>query len=215
MKVKKFVIVCIIGCFILLGVYFTQTVTVSTDAVTERPIATVKLSTGESFKIQLYPDEAPNTVNNFLYLAGIGFYDQTRINRIVPGYLIQAGDPIGDGKGFPGYFIKSECGYNGTKNSLRHKKGTVSMARSNKFNTEGSQFFIMLTDDSHLNGQYSSFGTIIEGIEVVEALSMNSVDQHDRPVENLKIEEIQIDTFGRAYEKPQILSVKEVLAQYE
>lgn len=212
---KKIVLLGFIGCLILVGLLFQNTVTSSSESVSTRPIATVQLSNGATFKIELYPEEAPNTVNNFLYLSGVGFYNNTCINRIVPGYLVQAGDPIGNGKGFPGYFIKSECKYNGTQNSLKHKKGTVSMARSTRFNTEGSQFFVLLDDANQLNGQYSAFGRVIEGMDIVETLGNQSVDTKDRPKEDLRIKSITVNTFGIDYASPDMISVEEALAQDE
>lgn len=217
LNVKKIVLLVsiVLSCSLLVFFYVTRSEEASSESILNDPIATVKLSTGDMFKIQLHPEQAPNTVNNFIYLADIGFYDGTRINRIVPQYLIQGGDPLGNGKGFPGYFIKSECHYNGSKNTLKHKKGTVSMARSDQFNTEGSQFFVLLQDDSGLNGQYSAFGTVIDGLESLEKLANEPVDSKNRPMHSLTIEQVTIDTLGVAYEVPQVLSVQEVLAQYE
>ncbi len=196
------------------GIYCKQSVAVSATGETT-PIATVTLSTGDTFKIALYPEAAPNTVNNFLYLAEIGFYDHTKVSRIVPSYLVQLGDPIGNGKGFPGYFIKSECRYNGVSNYLGHTEGTVSMARSDQFNTEGSQFFVTLKDATHLNGQYSAFGKVIEGLDVLQALSDEPTYANERPVQPLAIERVTVDTLGKTYDEPEVLSVQEVLALYE
>lgn len=200
----------------IVGVYLysRQTQSASSDRV-NRPVAIVTLSTQEVFKIELYPEEAPNTVNNFIYLAESGFYNNIKINRIIPGYLIQGGDPIGNGKGFPGYFIKSECRYNGTKNTLSHQAGTVSMARSESFNTEGSQFFVLLEDNKDLNGQYSSFGKVVEGLDVLEGIGQRGVNVDYTPVEDLRIQSIEIETFGQEYSDPMVLSVREVLAQDE
>lgn len=176
------------------------------------PIATIELSTGDTFSVELYPDEAPNTVKNFIYLAESGFYTHTRINRIVPGFIIQAGDPIGNGRGFPGYFIKSECRYNGIPNSIKHEKGVLSMARSSQFDTEGSQFFITLEKSKHLDGQYSAFGKIIEGMDILEQLSLVEVDQWDRPIEPVYIVDVTIETHAQVYDMPEIISVEETLA---
>lgn len=202
-------------CLLIGGFYFCQLKPALSESITNNPIATVTLSNGDYFKMELYPEQAPNTVNNFLYLAEIGFYDDTRINRIVPNYLIQGGDPLGNGRGFPGYFIKSECRYNGSKNTLKHKKGTVSMARGERFNTEGSQFFVLLEDDSSLNGQYSAFGTVIEGMDKIESLASQAIDSKNRPIQPITIKEITVNTLGITYQTPEILSVEEVLAQYE
>ncbi|MGL4363302.1 MAG: peptidylprolyl isomerase [Cellulosilyticaceae bacterium] len=212
---KKISLVLIIVIFILFGLYLgTRVIYASTDS-DQNPIATVSLSTGEEFTMTLYPAEAPNTVSNFIYLANIGFYEGTSINRIIPGYLVQAGDPIGNGKGFPGYFIKSECKFNGVKNNLKHKRGTVSMARGDKFDTEGCQFFVLLEDDSHLDGQYSAFATINEGLEVVEKIALGEINTKNQPIENITITSINIETHDIAYDMPSVLDVKEVLAQNE
>lgn len=172
-----------------------------------RPIAIVDFSSGESIKIELYPEEAPNTVRNFVYLVENDFYNGTFINRIVPGYFIQSGDPIGDGYGYPGYFIKSECKYNGIRNRLAHTKGTVSMARSSDFDTEGSQFFVLLEDDKSLNGQYASFGRVIEGIESLESMCAVELDLGYLPREPITIKSIELQLNNYNVEKPDIIAV--------
>lgn len=203
-KILTFISVMSIGIISTVYICFLYRRSLPTVAL-PHPTAQVTLSNGEDFKIELYPEEAPNTVNNFIYLATRKFYNNTVINRILPDYLVQVGDTLGNGYGFPGYFIKSECRYNGVDNKLKHTKGTVSMARGDKFNTEGSQFFILLTDDRGLNGQYSAFGKVIEGMESIEQL--NNLAKMDGTGENLiSITNITIDTFGETYEKPQVLS---------
>lgn len=201
-------IVSSIGLLMLIGIWHVMGRSVETSTV-QNPIATVMLSTGEVFKIELYPDEAPNTVANFISLAESGFYNQTYMNRILPGYLVQIGDPIGNGYGFPGYFIKSECKYNGYTNRLRHTKGTVSMARGHEFDTEGSQFFMLLKDAAELNGQYAAFGRIIEGMDVVEALGNMGVKGDYTPVNPIWIESVTIETYGEHYHEPAVLSIQE------
>ncbi|MGL6173579.1 MAG: peptidylprolyl isomerase [Cellulosilyticaceae bacterium] len=182
------------GCLIVVTLWLVGEKTVLTQQIIggTRPVATVYFNTGQQIKIELYPEEAPNTVENFIYLAQQGFYEKTYVNRIIPGYLIQAGDPIGNGYGYPGYFIASECRYNGTKNRLSHTKGTVSMARAQDFNTEGSQFFVLLEDDRSLNGQYSAFGRVIEGLEILESMTTLELDENYKPREELLIEKIEI-----------------------
>lgn len=201
---KIFVLVGIVllslGSLCILCFFNLQTKATSAQI---HPIASVTLSSGDTFEIELYPEYAPNTVNNFIYLVGKNFYSHTFITRVLPNYLIQAGDPIGNGYGFPGYFIKSECRYNGVNNKLKHVKGTVSMARSDKFNTEGCQFFILLKDDATLNGQYTAFGRVVKGLETLEQLAKKDVS-----AEKLKILSIQLNTFGETYEVPQILDPK-------
>lgn len=190
-----------------------RSIEISSSNIDKHPIATIHLSNDISFKIELYPEEAPNTVNNFIYLAQTDYYNATKINRILPDYLIQAGDPIGNKKGFPGYYIKSECSYNGVNNRLKHKRGTVSMARGETFNTEGSQFFILLEDDWQLDGKYAAFGRVIEGIEEVSALSDVGLMGDYTPAEPITIESITVENYEAVYEIPTVLSIREVLAQ--
>lgn len=190
------------GCITLVMVWLLGEKTVLTQQIVEgtRPIATVYFNTGQQIRIELYPEEAPNTVENFIYLAQQGFYEETYVNRIIPGYLIQAGDPIGNGYGYPGYFIASECKYNGIKNRLSHIKGTVSMARAQDFNTEGSQFFVLLEDDRSLNGQYSAFGRVVEGLEILESMTTLELDENYKPREELLIEKIEVETSHQVVE---------------
>lgn len=185
----KKVLICI---SLLLGAalfYLFYPTAVAVSVGIERPRAVITLNNGTTFKIELYPEEAPNTVTNFIELSKSDFYHKTFLNRKIPGYLIQMGDPIGNGHGFPGYVIKSECRYNGVDNKLKHTKGTVSMARSSQFNTEGSQFFILLTDDASLNGQYSAFGRVIEGLDDLETISYNENQQQMLWIESIDVEE--------------------------
>lgn len=205
---KKLMIISGMSVLILVGVWYVMGRSVETLA-TSNPVATVTMSTGGVFKIELYPDQAPNTVANFISLAESGFYNQTYMNRILPGYLVQIGDPIGNGYGFPGYFIKSECRYNGHPNKLRHTKGTVSMARGREFNTEGSQFFMLLKDAPDLNGQYAAFGRIIEGMDVVEQLGNMGVKGDYTPVNPVWIQDITIEDYGKSYSEPAVMSIQE------
>lgn len=171
----------------------------------QHPMATIQLDTGEKLKVILYPENAPNTVKNFIYLANSHFYDNMSFSRLVPNYLIQTGDPLYNGFGFPGYFIKSECKANGHKNHLKHKRGTLSMARSDLFNTEGSQFFVLLKDDSSLDGQYAAFGQVVEGLENLERL----IGMQGNTLPKIKIQTITVDTFGEEYGQPVVLSIEE------
>ena len=169
---KKIIILIVVSCLGGFILYNIQNQVVTSDsAKAMQPTATVTFSNGDKVKIELYPEEAPNTVSNFIYLAEEGFYEGTFVNRVIPGYLVQAGDPIGNGYGFPGYYISTECKYNGVRNKLSHQRGTVSMARSKDYNTEGSQFFVVLDDDRTLNGQYSDCGRVVEGVEVIEQMT--------------------------------------------
>lgn len=204
-KIVVLIVVSCLGAFIL---YSIQNQVVASDSInTTQPIATVTFSNGEKVKIELYPEEAPNTVRNFIYLAEEGFYEGTFVNRVIPGYLVQAGDPIGNGYGFPGYYISTECRYNGVRNRLSHQRGTVSMARSKDYNTEGSQFFILLDDDRTLNGQYSAFGKIIEGLEVIDRMTTLEINEKYMPREPITIVDIEIALYDYEVTMPSVIAV--------
>lgn len=179
------------------------------EEVFENPIVTVVLDNQQTFKIELYPEYAPNTVNNFIDLTEKKFYDNMPFNKVISNYLIQTGDPIGDGTGFPGYFIKSECKQNGFKNKLKCTEGIVCMARARKFDTEGSQFFILLQEDYGLNGQYAAFGKVIEGLEELKEIGKKPVDASNIPLEEVKIKYMTVETFGGEYAEPQVISIYE------
>ncbi|MDF2612616.1 MAG: peptidyl-prolyl cis-trans isomerase cyclophilin type [Clostridia bacterium] len=175
----------------------------------KNPIVTVLLENSKDFEIELYPEYAPNTVNNFIDLVNKKFYDDMPFSKIIPNYLLQTGDPIGDGTGFPGYFIKSECKQNGFKNKLKCEQGTVCMARSKKYDTEGSQFFILLQENFGLNGQYAAFGKVIKGMDVLQEIGKAPVDGENIPLQEIKIKTITVNTFGVKYEEPQVISIYE------
>lgn len=177
------------------------------------PMVTITLEDDVMIKIELFPKEAPNTVNNFIALIESRFYDGLLINKVIPGYLVQTGDPIGNGSGFPGYFIASECKKNGIRNKLKCKKGTLCMARSKRYNTEGSQFFILLQDDSNLDGYYTSFGRVVEGMEIIENMGNTPVDSQNRPIEEIRIKSMIADTFGMSYSEPKVIALEE--ARYQ
>ncbi len=143
-------------------------------------------------KLELYPDIAPVSVSNFVHLSESGFYDGLIFHRIIEGFMIQGGDPDGIGTGGPGYSIEGEFSANGVKNDISHERGVISMARSQKFNSAGSQFFIMHKDATYLDGQYAAFGRVIEGIEVVDKAASVSTDAGDRPINDVVIESIKI-----------------------
>ena len=146
------------------------------------PIATITMADGRVMTAELYPEKAPNTVNNFISLANKGFYDGLIFHRVIPGFMIQGGDPTGTGMGGPGYSIKGEFSANGfKKNTLKHTRGVLSMARSMMKDSAGSQFFVMHADAPHLDGQYAAFGKVIEGIEVVDQIAATPTDRSDRP----------------------------------
>ena len=157
------------------------------------PIVTIKIKDMGDIKAELYPDIAPITVENFVKLAGSGFYNGLIFHRIIPGFMIQGGDPEGTGMGGPGYSIKGEFAANGVPNSLIHTRGVLSMARSMMPDSAGSQFFIMHEDAPHLDGQYAAFGKVIEGIEVVDKVASVKTDYNDKPLEPVVIEIMSVE----------------------
>ena len=167
----------------------------------QNPIVTIKTTQG-TIKVELYPDVAPNTVNNFISLVQKGFYDGTIFHRVIPGFMIQGGDPEGTGMGGPGYGIKGEFAANGVKNDLKHTTGVISMARSQMKDSAGSQFFIMVADAPHLDGQYAAFGKVTEGIEVAQAIVSAPRDRMDRPHEDQIMEQVTVETFSETYPEP-------------
>ena len=164
------------------------------------PIVTIEMENGDIIKVELYPEIAPNTVNNFISLVSKGFYDETIFHRVIPGFMIQGGDPDGTGMGGPGYGIKGEFSSNGFENNLKHSRGVLSMARSAKPNSAGSQFFLMVEDSSHLDGQYASFGKVIEGIEIADKIVSVSRNYNDRPNEDQRMKKVTVETFGVEYD---------------
>lgn len=169
----------------------------------QNPIVTIKTTQG-TIKVELYPDVAPNTVNNFISLVQKGFYDGTIFHRVIPGFMIQGGDPEGTGMGGPGYGIKGEFAANGVPNDLKHTTGVISMARSQLKDSAGSQFFIMVADAPHLDGQYAAFGKVTEGIDVAQAIVSAPRDRMDRPHEDQIMEQVTVETFGETYPEPTI-----------
>jgi len=167
------------------------------------PIVTIKMQNGKTMKAELYPDIAPNTVNNFISLINKGYYNGIVFHRVIPGFMIQGGDPEGTGAGGPGYSIKGEFKGNGFKNDLKHTTGVLSMARTNDPNSAGSQFFVMVANAPHLDGQYAAFGKVTEGIEVAQEIVNTKRDFRDRPYEDQVMEEVTVDTFGVEYKAPQ------------
>ena len=171
----------------------------------KNPIVTITMENGGVIKAELYPEIAPNTVNNFIDLINKGFYDGLIFHRVIPGFMIQGGDPEGNGMGGPGYSIKGEFSRNGFKNELKHTKGVLSMARTMDPNSAGSQFFIMVEDAPHLDGQYASFGKVIEGMEVADEIVNAKTDYSDRPYEDQVIKSMTVETFGETYSEPEII----------
>ena len=163
------------------------------------PIVTFEMENGGVMKAELYPDVAPNTVNNFISLVKKGFYDVLIFHRVIPGFMIQGGDPKGSGVGGPGYSIRGEFSSNGFANDLKHDRGVLSMARTMAPNSAGSQFFVMHEDSPHLDGQYAAFGKVIEGIEVVDEICKVRTDYNDRPRVPQVMKRVTVETFGVDY----------------
>ncbi len=169
------------------------------------PIITIEMEEGGVIRAELYPETAPNTVRNFISLAQKGFYNGTIFHRVIPGFMIQGGDPKGTGTGGPGYEIRGEFTANGFKNDLKHTRGVLSMARTMAPDSAGSQFFIMTDDSPHLDGQYASFGKVIEGMDVVDKIVNTPHDWHDKPRKEQKMKSVTVDTMGTEYEAPETL----------
>lgn len=167
------------------------------------PIVTITMANGDVMKAELYPEIAPNTVNNFISLVKKGFYDGRIFHRVIPGFMIQGGCPDGTGMGGPGYSIKGEFAQNGFKNDLKHTPGVLSMARAMHPDSAGSQFFIMHKTSPHLDGAYAAFGKVTEGLEVVDKIASVPTDFRDRPLEDQVIATVTVDTLGENYPEPE------------
>lgn len=169
----------------------------------QNPVVTIEMENGAVMKAELYPQIAPNTVNNFISLVKKGFYDGLIFHRVIKGFMIQGGCPAGSGMGGPGYQIRGEFSANGFKNDLKHTPGVLSMARAQHPDSAGSQFFIMHETSPHLDGSYAAFGKIVEGMETVNAIAGVRTDWRDRPMEVQKIAKMTVDTFGKEYPEPE------------
>ena len=170
----------------------------------KRPTFVITMEDGRQMKGELYPETAPQSVGNFAALANSGFYDGLIFHRVIPGFMIQGGDPNGVGTGGPGYAIRGEFAANGIPNPVKHTYGVLSMARSMRPDSAGSQFFIMTSDSPHLDGQYAAFGKVLEGMEVAEDIVKTKRDASDRPLEPQVMASIRVETFGRCYPFEQI-----------
>ncbi len=168
----------------------------------KNPVVTFTMANGKRFRAELYPSIAPNTVNSFLSLVQKGFYDGLIFHRVIKGFMIQGGDPLGQGTGGPGYHIKGEFRANGVSNPLKHERGVLSMARAKSYDSAGSQFFVMHGDAYHLDGQYAAFGKVIDGMDAVDGIASVRTDFHDRPLQEQKMEKVTAETFGVAYPDP-------------
>jgi len=167
------------------------------------PIVTIEMEDGGVMKAELYPDVAPNTVNNFISLIQKGYYDSLIFHRVIPGFMIQGGCPDGTGMGGPGYSIKGEFTGNGFQNNLVHDRGVLSMARTMAPDSAGSQFFVMVEKAPHLDGQYAAFGKVIEGMEVADAIVNAKRDWNDKPRQPQRMKKVTVDTFGVDYPEPE------------
>ncbi|MGG3283093.1 peptidylprolyl isomerase [Paenibacillus solani] len=200
--------------FVMMGLLLVLTACGQNDKGTEvkenvpdpnasHPIVTIEMDSGKTIKLELYPEVAPNTVNNFISLVKKGFYDGTGFHRVIPGFMIQGGDPDGNGTGGPGYAIAGEFTSNGFQNDLKHTTGVLSMARAQDPNSAGSQFFIMVADAPSLDGEYASFGKVIEGMETAEEIVNLERDQMDMPLEIPVMKKVTVDTLGKDYPEPE------------
>ncbi len=169
----------------------------------QNPVVTITMENGDVMKAELYPEVAPNTVNNFISLVSKGFYDGLIFHRVIRGFMIQGGCPQGTGMGGPGYSIKGEFAQNRFQNNLAHTPGVLSMARAMHPNSAGSQFFIMHNAAPHLDGAYAAFGKVVEGIEVVNKIAEEDTDFRDRPLDEQKIKSMTVETFGVTYPEPE------------
>ena len=168
----------------------------------QNPIVTIEMENGDTMKAELYPEIAPNTVNNFISLVNKEYYDGLIFHRVIKGFMIQGGCPNGNGMGGPGYSIKGEFSQNGFTNQFKHTKGVLSMARSMAPDSAGSQFFIMHEDSPHLDGAYAAFGKVTEGLDVVDKIAAMRTDWNDRPMKEQKIKKMTAETFGTEYPEP-------------
>jgi peptidyl-prolyl cis-trans isomerase B (cyclophilin B) len=169
----------------------------------QNPIVTIEMKNGDIIKAELYPEIAPNTVNNFVSLVSNGFYDGLIFHRVINGFMIQGGCPDGTGMGGPGYSIKGEFAQNGFENNLKHTEGVLSMARSMMPDSAGSQFFIMHKNSPHLDGAYAAFGKVTEGMDVVNKIATTRTDYSDRPMEDQVMAKVTVETFGVEYPEPE------------
>ncbi len=169
----------------------------------KNPIVTITMQNGDVIRAELYPEVAPNTVNNFISLVKKGFYNGVIFHRVIAGFMIQGGDPEGSGMGGPGYSIRGEFKGNGFDNNLKHERGVLSMARTMDPDSAGSQFFIMHQAAPHLDGSYAAFGKVIEDIENVDKIAMTKTDYMDRPDEPQIMETVTVETFGRDFPEPE------------
>ena len=169
----------------------------------QNPVVTIKMQNGKTIRAELYPDSAPNTVNNFISLVNSGYYNGLTFHRVIYNFMIQGGCPEGTGRGGPGYHIKGEFAQNGFRNDIKHTAGVLSMARAMFPDSAGSQFFIMHKDAPHLDGAYAAFGKVIEGMDVVNEIAACDTDFSDKPLDPQIMQSVTVDTFGITYPEPE------------
>lgn len=169
----------------------------------KNPIVTITMESGDTIQVELQPDVAPNTVRNFISLVKKGLYNGSIFHRVIPGFMIQGGDPEGTGMGGPGYSIKGEFSQNGFKNSLKHTRGVISMARAQDPDSAGSQFFIMVAAAPHLDGAYAAFGKVTSGMETADKIVAAPRNRMDRPNEPQRVKSVTVETFGVEYPEPE------------
>ena len=179
-----------------------------TNVDKSHPIATITMKDGGVIQLELYPEVAPQSVKNFISLANAGFYDGLIFHRVIPGFMIQGGDPNGKGTGGPGYSIKGEFKANGVENNISHERGVLSMARAQAYDSAGSQFFIMHQDYPSLNGNYAAFGRVISGMEVVDAIANTTTDSRNKPYKDQIMATVRVETWGVEYGEPEKLPGK-------
>ena len=184
----------------------TETEDINVDR--SHPLATITMKDGGVIQLELYPEIAPESVKNFISLANSGFYDGLIFHRVIPGFMIQGGDPKGNGTGGPGYSIKGEFLANGVQNDLLHERGVLSMARSKAYDSAGSQFFIMHQDYPSLDGNYAAFGRVISGLEVVDAIANTTTDSKNKPYKDQIMATVRVETWGVEYGEPEKLPGK-------
>lgn len=203
MRFKR--ILAILLCIALLGSFGACSKGAQKSKHKKNPVITIVMENGDIIKVELYPKVAPQTVDNFVALVKKGFYDGLTFHRVVPGFVIQSGDPEGTGYGGPGYCIKGEFKANGFDNTLKHNRGVISMARSEPYDTAGSQFFITVADRSDLDGKYAAFGKVTEGMDAVDKIAAVKTN-NEMPVTPQVMKKVTVNTFGEKYDQPEKLN---------
>ncbi len=198
----KKTIVLLLAALLILSLACASKKEEETNVDKTYPVATITMKDGGVIQMELYPEVAPESVKNFISLANSGFYDGLIFHRVIMGFMIQGGDPLGNGTGGPGYGIKGEFAANGVKNDISHVRGVISMARSKLPDSAGSQFFIVQEDSTYLDGQYAAFGRVISGMDVVDRIAKVTTDSKDKPYKDQVMETVRVETWGVEYGEP-------------